>query len=56
MSHLQSIFELINADSAADMFYFFASFGIGCGFLTTTLLDLLAYGIFKAMGLVNIFK
>lgn len=54
MSHLQTIFELINSDSAAEMFYFFASFGIGCGFLITFLLDLLAYGIFKALSLVNI--
>lgn len=54
MSQLQTIFELIDSDTAAEMFYFLASFGIGCGFLITTLLDLMAYGIFKALSLVNI--
>lgn len=56
MEQFANIFSLLDADRAAEVFLFLARYGIGAGFTLTALLDLLAYGIYKALSLVNIVK
>ena len=56
MGQLTNIFTIIDTDSAVEVLLFFAKYGIGLGFMLTSLLDLVAYGIYKALSLVNIIK
>lgn len=54
MEVMESIFSLLDADSVLDVFMFFIKYGLVFGFMINTILDFLAYGIFKALSLVNI--
>ncbi len=56
MDQFANIFSIIDADSAVDVLLFLAKYGIGLGFMLTSLLDIIAYGIYKALSLVNIIK
>lgn len=51
---MESIFSLLDADSVLEVFMFFIKYGLIFGFMINTILDFLAYGIFKALSLVNI--
>lgn len=54
METLAGIFSLLDADSVLEVFMFFIKYGFIFGFMINTILDFLAYGIFKALSLVNI--
>lgn len=56
MDQLTNIFTIIDSDPAVEVLLFFAKYGIGLGFMLTSLLDIIAYGIYKALSLVNIIK
>lgn len=53
MGTITDIFSLLDADSALEVFMFFVKYGLLIGFMLTTGLDLLAYGVYKALSLLN---
>lgn len=50
------IFSVIDADACVEVFLFFVKYGLAIGYITATLCDLTAYGVFKALGFFNITK